>query len=125
MNSPEMLINGQEETAVTSLNKKENHMVDLSQEILTSIQKIIINELEPKLIERENKGLRAIEELKEEVIELRNEINSKERDVLICENAKLKMKMKERAYETAELKEKLKREQNSNKSIFKKIFKVK
>jgi len=125
MNSPEMLINGQEETAVTSLNKKENHLVDISQEILTSIQKIIINELEPKLIERENKGLRAIEELKEEVIELRNEINSKERDVLICENAKLKMKMKERAYETAELKEKLKREQNSNKSIFRKIFKVK
>ena len=31
-----------------------------------------------------------IEELKEEVISLRNEINSKERDVLICENAKLK-----------------------------------
>lgn len=37
---------------------------------------------------------------------LRNEINSKERDVLICENAKLKMKVKEKSYEVAELKEK-------------------
>ena len=31
---------------------------------------------------------------------LRNELNSKERDVLICENAKLKMKVKEKPLKT-------------------------
>jgi hypothetical protein len=54
---------------------------------------------------------------------LRNEINSKERDVLICENAKLKMKVKEKSYEVAELKEKINRRENSESNFFKRIFK--
>ena len=64
-----------------------------------------------------------LKELKTEIENLKHEIKNKERDVLICENAKLKMKLKEKSYEVADLKEKLKREREANKSIFKKIFK--
>lgn len=66
-----------------------------------------------------------IEELCNQIDELRMEINSKERDVLICENAKLKMKVKEKTYEIAELKEKLKRQESKKFSLFGKIFKSK
>lgn len=64
-----------------------------------------------------------IEKLKDEITELRNELSSKERDVLICENAKLKMKVKEKSYETAELKDKIKRLEN-NKGLLQRIFKT-
>ena len=43
--------------------------------------------------------------------------------MLICENAKLKMKVKEKSYETAELKEKVKRLEN-NKGFLQRIFKT-
>ncbi|MGF7057066.1 MerR family transcriptional regulator [Brassicibacter mesophilus] len=125
MNSPEVLLSGENEAAVTSLSKNEAGMVSTYDDIFNFIRELFIDELQPKLIDRENSSLTAINELKNEIIELRNEVNSKERDVLVCENAKLKMKVKEKAYEVADLKEKLKREQESNKSIFKKILGIK
>ncbi|MCC5909885.1 MAG: MerR family transcriptional regulator [Clostridiaceae bacterium] len=63
-----------------------------------------------------------IYELSLKIDELKAQLQSQEKDVLLCENAKLKMKMKEKSYEIAELKDKLKREQNKKISIFNKIF---
>ncbi|KAB3534024.1 MerR family transcriptional regulator [Alkaliphilus pronyensis] len=63
-----------------------------------------------------------IEELSEKIDELKNKLNNQEKDVLICENAKLKMKVKEKSYEVAELKDKLRREQAQNKSFFQRMF---
>lgn len=128
MNSPEMLINNNE-TAVTSLTSKKkeirNISKDISNEIYIALEKIINNSIKPKLIDNSEKNFQAINDLKNEIIELRNEINSKERDVLICENAKLKMKIKEKTYEIVELKEKLKKEQKNNAGFIKKIFRKK
>ena len=56
---------------------------------------------------------------------LRNELNSKERDILICENAKLKMKVKEKTFENIELKGKIKRIESNQEGFFKKLFKGK
>jgi DNA-binding transcriptional MerR regulator len=56
------------------------------------------------------------------VKELSDEIRAKERDVLICENAKLKMDLKRKAYEVAELREQLKREKSKNKPFLSKLF---
>ena len=125
MNSPEVLLNGENEAAVTSLIKEETDMISTYEEIYNFIRELFIDELQPKLIDRENNSLAAINELKDEIIQLRNEMNSKERDVLVCENAKLKMKVKEKSYEVADLKEKLKRQQESNKGIFKKFLRIK
>lgn len=123
MNSPEMIITEQqEETAVTSLIKKEDNLESKITEVSNYLKELFINEIKPQILEKENINLQAIKELKEEVEELKKEIRSKERDILICENAKLKMKVKEKSYEVAELKEKLKRERHNNRGILKKIF---
>lgn len=66
-----------------------------------------------------------INELKEKIEELKLELNAKEKDVLICENAKLKLKVKEKSYEVAELKDRLKRQEHQKTSIFQKILKTK
>lgn len=54
--------------------------------------------------------------------ELTDEIRAKEKDVLICENAKLKMDIKRKAYEVAELKEQLRRERNRKNTFFGRLF---
>lgn len=122
MKSPEILIsNG--ETAVTDLSlKKESNISINNNQIYDTIKEIITDELKPVLFEKADTSLNIIKELKEEISQLRNEINNSERDVLICENIKLKMKVKEKSYEVVELKEKLRREQEANKSIFTKLF---
>jgi len=123
MNSPEILLNGESESAVTSVANKDEYMTPVYEDVVKVIKELLIDELQSNLIDKENRNISAINELKEEIMQLRNEISNKERDVLICENAKLKMKNKEKAYELAELREKLKREQEANKSFIKRIFK--
>lgn len=66
-----------------------------------------------------------VEELKNEIILLRKELNSKERDVLICENAKLKMKLKEKTYENIGLNEKLTQLESKKDSFLKRLFQKK
>jgi len=61
--------------------------------------------------------------LSENIKELSNEVRAKDKDVLVCQNAKLKMDLKRKAYEVAELKEQLRRERNKKKSFLGKLFK--
>ncbi|WP_425449777.1 MerR family transcriptional regulator [Dethiothermospora halolimnae] len=121
LNSPEILVNNSDETAVTTASNTSITNNSL-EEFSSKLEDIILNHINPKLMERENNNLKAIDALKEEVVQLREDLNSKERDVLICENAKLKMKVKEKSYELAKIKEKLNKEQESNKGFLKKIF---
>ncbi len=60
--------------------------------------------------------------INDNIQELTDEIRAKDKDILICENAKLKMDVKRRAYEVAELKEQLRREKNRKTSFFGKLF---
>ena len=121
MSSPEILVsNG--ETAVTTITKKEADIVPNYTEICCMFKEMISDELKPILLEKEDMNLSVISELRDEIVQLRREISSKERDVLICENIKLKMKVKEKSYEVVELKDRLKREQETSRGIFNKIF---
>jgi hypothetical protein len=119
----------QDETAITSIVPNKSFDVanidttEISKEISGNVQQLLLEELVPILKNGNEHSINTINELKEEIIMLRNEINSKERDVLICENAKLKMKVKEKSYEVAELKEKINRRENSESNFFKRIFK--
>lgn len=63
-----------------------------------------------------------IQQLSENVKELSQEIRAKDKDVLLCENAKLKMELKKKAYEVVELKEQLRRERSRKKSLLSKLF---
>ncbi|WP_066497000.1 helix-turn-helix domain-containing protein [Abyssisolibacter fermentans] len=117
INSPEVLIQqSQSESAMTTSSSAP------TKNQITELSSYIKNEIKEILILNDEKNIKAINDLNNKIEELTCEIRSKERDILICENAKLKMKIKEKSYEVAELREKLKREQNSRKGLFKKIF---
>ena len=76
-----------------------------------------------KITETKNEIIRSFEEFKEVLID-RDEDGpkSKDKDVLLCENARLKMKLKEKSYELAELKYKIRRNDSKNMPFWKKIF---
>jgi DNA-binding transcriptional MerR regulator len=124
ISSPEVLMNVHNDVGLVAVN--DNAYFDAYQ-IAKEISITLEEEFFDKLLNSINQGTenntKIIEELKDEVIRLRNEINSKERDVLICENAKLKMKIKEKTFENIELKDKLKKFQEKNVGFLKKIFK--
>ncbi len=122
--SPEELVDEQDELAITAFTVPEK--IDtriLANEISSNLFEKMYEELRPFLDLNSESNERLISELKDEIVSLRNEISSKERDILICENAKLKMKIKEKSYEVAELKGKIKKMDNENKNIFKRLFK--
>ncbi len=124
LNSPEILVNEQQETAITSMsttNISDNNL----KKINSFIKNLIINEIKPAIIESNNENSKVINDLRDEIVKLRKEINSQERDILITENAKLRMKVKEKSYEVAQIREKVKRLEHSKGGIFSKIFKKK
>ena len=124
--SPEIMMNNQETTDVVPVD--DNIYFDtyqLAKEISMTVEEEFFDKLFDHINEGSEKNIKVIEELKNEVAMLRNELNSKERDVLICENAKLKMKVKEKTLENIELREKLKKTEEKQVGLFSKIFKAK
>ena len=123
ISSPEIMINPQAETGLVPVN--DNSYFDtyqIAKEISMTLEEEFFDKLIYSINQGTEKSIQVIEELKDEVIMLRNELNSKERDVLICENAKLKMKVKESTYENVELKAKIKKMEENQSGFFKKLF---
>ncbi|WMM26510.1 MerR family transcriptional regulator [Tissierella sp. MB52-C2] len=121
--SPEVIMSNQEESGIVSAS--DNMYFDtyqLAKEISMTLEEEFFEKLLTHINEGSEKNINVIEELKNEVAMLRNELNSKERDVLICENAKLKMQVKEKEFENIELKGKLKEIEEKQISFFKRIF---
>lgn len=76
--------------------------------------------LEPGFV----KGLEnKLQKINESISELNENVNSKERDIIISENVKLKMENKQKAYEIVKLREELNNKPEKKQSIFKKFFK--
>lgn len=97
-----------EELAVTSIETKEiiSHTNQPSNDVLLIFEQ-------------------KFKEINELLNQLNQNISSKERDLLITENMKLKMELKQKSYEIMELKEKLRYERESKKGFFSRIFKKK
>ena len=91
LQSPEIIVNANEETALTSISPSANvNTLELAKEISLNLQEVFIDELHKILNNNADHNEKLISELMDEIIALRKELASKERDVLICENAKLK-----------------------------------
>lgn len=58
-----------------------------------------------------------LEEINESLSELNQNVTGKERDILITENMRLKMEIKQKSYEVLELKEKLRYEKESKRGL--------
>lgn len=124
--SPEVMMANQEATDVVAVD--DNMFFDtyqLAKEISMTLEEEFFDKLFAHINEGSEKNIKVIEELRDEVAMLRNELNSKERDVLICENAKLKMKIKEKTFEVIELNDRLKKIEEKEEGFFKKLFKKK
>lgn len=123
LKSPKVMLEsrGKQETALTTNNKSIAKNTEPSPEVW---MKEAVHYLRMELLEnlKELDHRREIEELSSKIEELRLQLSNQEKDVLICENAKLKMKVKEKSYEVAELRDQLKRQNNQNHSIFDKLF---
>lgn len=121
INSPETIM-GQDNHSIEII-KEDQHTLETS-EIAVKISEVLENKFFQRLEEYlyfENQDTsELISDLKEEIVLLRNEMNLKERDILICENAKLKMKYNEQVNENNKLRDELIRYKEQ--SIFKKIF---
>ncbi|MFZ7120450.1 MAG: MerR family transcriptional regulator [Eubacteriaceae bacterium] len=64
----------------------------------------------------------SIRQLTDSLEEVKSQFDNDEKDVLVAENAKLKMRLKEKAYELVDIKEKYSKLEKK-KFIFKKLFK--
>lgn len=101
---------------------QNNNQVDAIEMICSRINESINLNINYKLDETKNEIIEYFDEnVKED--EENTTLVKKEKDVLICENARLKMKVKEKSYEVAELKERLNRLEHKNTPFWKKLFK--
>jgi len=125
ISSPEIMMNNQGQNNIVPVS--ENTYFDtcqLAKEISSTLEEEFFDKLFNCISEGTENNVKVIEELKDEIVMLRSELNSKERDVLICENAKLKMKIKEKTFENIELKEKIKKSQIKQVGLLGKLFKI-
>lgn len=121
INSPETIL-GQENSSM-ELSKEEYVSLEPSEiaiKVSEALEESFFVRLEEYIYLENQDTSSLISDLKEEIILLRNEMNLQERDVLICENAKLKMKYQEQVNEIDKLKEEITRYKEQ--SLFKKIF---
>ncbi|MTI48140.1 MerR family transcriptional regulator [Sporosalibacterium faouarense] len=123
LNSPEILVNDDDEAAITTLSNSESLSPDKIDSLKSYIKELIVHELKPLLEDNQKSHEEAITGLRDEVSKLKKEIQSKERDVLLSQNAKLTLKVKEKSYEVAEMRDKIKRLEYSKRGIFSKLFK--
>lgn len=130
-NSPEEILANGEVAATSTQNEqmilnsvvpldKNTQPLDYSQELL-DIKKIVGEKLDDNFkVLAEN----LLKELESKLFSLKTEVNNDndDKDALISENARLKMKLKERAYESAKLKDKIRKLEQRKGSLFGKLF---
>lgn len=126
LSSPEEIIEMNEVAATSySNNMAANEIVsinsieqDFSKNLL-EIKSLLEEKLDDNF---KNLSTNLVKELKSTLNDFDNGYRNEDKDTLISENARLKMKLKEKAYETAILRDKLKKLENKRGSIFKKLF---
>lgn len=124
--SPEIAIANQNDNAIEVVhNELDVNNLDTSSialEISRSLEELFFSRLNDILMKSNEDSIVIINELKDEVLALRQEINSRERDVIICENARLKMRLKEKTVEIMEIRERLKKFEEGQTGIFRRLF---
>ncbi|WP_053957299.1 MerR family transcriptional regulator [Inediibacterium massiliense] len=128
LEAPELVIPSTSEVAATSESQElcvidKDPAKDMIQRICDQVHETIRLNIGNKLEEAKDEIIDYFHSMKKEEEEIENtDVIRKEKDVLICENARLKMKVKEKSYEMAQLREKMKRLEEKNKPFWKKIF---
>lgn len=121
ISSPELVVGNSNENAIQMVNN-DIDASSIAVEISRSLEELFFDRLNEIITRSTEDSMGVIKELKNEIIALKQEINSKERDVLICENARLKMRLKEQVYENIEMKDKIKKYEESQLGFFRRLF---
>ena len=126
ISSPELVLSNSEETSLEVIegNKLNIDTDYIAREISSILEESFLEKISYYIDMGNKDSVDIIMELKEEIINLRSEMNSKERDILICENARLKMKIMEVNYENIKMKNELEGLRNNNFNFFKRIFSI-
>ena len=123
ISSPEIMLNNNEETALAHVDSDSYFdTYQIAKEISMVLEEDFFERLSDSINQGTENNIKVIEELKNEIMMLRNEINSKDRDVLICDNAKLRMKNKDTTIENLELKNIITELEKKKRGFFRKIF---
>ncbi len=126
INSPELMVSGADNNT-NAIQPIDNSLESLdtssiAMEISRSLEELFFERLNELISRSSADSVEIIKELKQEIMELKQEINSKERDVLICENAKLKISLNEKSAEVLDLKDRLKKYEEVQPSFIKRLF---
>lgn len=133
LESPELVISTTDEIATTTevatsssneLNilEGDSHS-DIIKNICSSINESINLNIDCKLEKTKEDIINYLDiTLKDKETSESNDTVKRDKDVLVCENARLKMKLKEKSYEVAQLKEKLNRLDHKKIPFWKKLF---
>ena len=126
ISSPELVLTNPEETSLEVI-EDNNLTIDtdyIAREISNILEESFLEKISHYIDIGNKDSVNIIMQLKEEIINLRIEMNSKERDILITENARLKMKVMEVNNENQEIKNELERLKSNNLGFFKRIFSI-
>ncbi|AOT68101.1 MerR family transcriptional regulator [Geosporobacter ferrireducens] len=128
LDTPEILVHGNHEVAVTASSSElsiinqpaELELSSMLEELCNRINHNMNEQLQYKIDETKNEIINHFDDVVQDMEG--NETHfKKEKDILICENARLKMRLKQKSYELAELKEQVKK-LNTKQPLWKKIF---
>lgn len=123
LKSPEVLVSNPEEGLIpTEDNSPDIDIYEIAKQISNTLEEEFFDKIYSAINKGNENNIKVVEELKNEVIILRKELNSKERDVLICENAKLKINIKEQIYENEKLQKRLLEMEEKKVGFLKKVF---
>ncbi|MCT4604960.1 MAG: MerR family transcriptional regulator [Marinisporobacter sp.] len=126
LESPELIVSASNEVAVTSseeLSIMEDYSSDMIQMVCSHMNETINNSMSSKFAEMKDEIISYLDEnVKENPDSEHMDTVRKEKDVLICENARLKMKVKEKSYELAQIKEKMSHLSRKKLPLWKRIF---
>jgi len=108
--------------AVISSKAISQKEVFLSNENLLEIKSIIEGQIQYNFKALNDSLINNIQNMLDDYISGKED--NKDKDALISEVARLKMKLKEKSYEVAQLREKVKKLENRKRGVFSKIFGV-
>lgn len=127
LNSPEVILSETNELVATTA--EENVMNDIisidgEENIYANISNMMNSGINLKLEEMKNEIIDSFNNtIKNQQLLIEDQELRKDKDVFISENARLKMKIKEKAYEIADLKDKIKRLDTAKEPFWKRFFK--
>ncbi|MDD3840341.1 MAG: MerR family transcriptional regulator [Clostridia bacterium] len=121
LDSPKTILGIQDELSKTKSDKRSAITDGSLEKIKDDINKSIKKQLDLYNQQQQELLYSLVGQCKDLLEEIKVSIN-KDDDILLAENMKLKMKIKQKSYEVLELREQLQRERNKNNSVLNKIF---